>query len=515
MKVIDKFQAAKALQKLPDDFKIIKVPSNSLMDNILRRLCRSIEDQLGLDKSNIDHDPIAYLEFLKQTLDNELYNTSDLSSTLVVLGNKSGALSGRQINVLGSYKQFMDINDIPEKYPIFLDTSAIKALNSDSTSSDLKREREETFTVLTPPSKRPEAEKFSEIQNAWFEREQELQGQINSYRKLFDSATERNEILAHEASDNQNAYEQTIETLKQKVHDLQSQPMDYDSSQYVTMEDFENVRHEKDELTNQIEHLSRNQVPLIAPMQSGSSGGSETTTKPWTLTHYGLRPWNPDTSSFLDYVICFRAALKGVASMPEDRYIQLLFSALPAKYSYLMGAIPSDSKGNFEKVQQSLIRMIVGGHEKIFTEFISCQKRTHENMLEYYQRVVQFYCFSNKDSKNISDIENDPVAYKLIKDKISKAYPSRLVTEFKRKLESKSSIKDIFNVILDINDNFTENYENSNNYSGHDINALRQGKTPDWHKSAKCHFCGKKGHIKANCYKREGKTKKKGGKFKN
>ena len=158
MKVTDSFQAARALQRLPDDFKLVKVNSESLKDNLWRRLCRSVEEQLGLDQAQLDHDPVTYLEYLKKILSDQLWDTTDLSETIIVLRNKSGALSGRNFDVPGSNKLFMEIGEIPEKYPIiFLDTSVEKALKSGRTSSDFKRERDETFTVLSPPAKRPEA----------------------------------------------------------------------------------------------------------------------------------------------------------------------------------------------------------------------------------------------------------------------------------------------------------------------------------------------------------------------
>ena len=518
MKVTDSFQAARALQRLPDDFKLVKVNSESLKDNLWRRLCRSVEDQLGLDQAQLDHDPVSYLEYLKKILSDQLWDTTDLSKTIIVLGNKSGALSGRFFDVPGSNKLFMEIGEIPDKYPIFLDTSVEKALKSGRTSSDFKRERDETFTVLSPPAKRPEAEKFSDLQAAWFEQEQEYQKQISSYRALFDSASERNHILAQESAEtqkgleneieksaeNQKELENEIEKLRTQVRNLQSEPMDL--TNFVAVEEYDHVKQVNTDLMTQLE-----QVPKISILGSGGSapedGQSKSKEKPWTLAHYGLKPWDPSTVSFLDYYVGFRATMSS-HTLPEKDAVNLIFAVLPVKYSYIRGIISNDSNLKFDKAMEIIIRLIVGGKDKIFTEFMGTQKKTGETMIEFYQRILQYYRFSQASTTPVDD--DDSNAFRLIRDKIVKAYPNKFITEFKRKLEDKSKLSDILAAILHINDNFTENFNNSD-YS--DINVLKSDKRPQWHKQAKCFKCNKKGHIARNCYKREGKTKKNGGRF--
>ena len=508
MKVTDSFQASRALQRLPDDFKIVKVKCESLKDNLWRRLCKSIEDQLGLDNDSarLDHDPVTYNDYLRKILGAQLWDTTDLSHTILVLGNKSGALSGRYFDVQGAEKQFMDIGEISDKYPIFLDTSVEKALKSGPTSSDFKRERDETFTVLSPPAKRPEPEKFSELQAAWFEQEEDYQKQISTYRQLFDSANERNQILAQESAETQKELENMIESLRTRVQELQSEPMDL--SNFVPLEDFENVKQVNSDLMTKLD-----QIPKISMLGSGGSDSADSQSKskekPWTLAHYGLKPWDPDAISFLDYYVGFRATLKGY-SMPEEKFVNLIYAILPVKYSYIRGIISSNfstTKPSFDQTIDYMIRMIVGGKDKIFSEFMATQKKTGESMIQFYQRILQYYRFSQASTDPLKD--DDSNAFRLIGDKITKAYPSKLVTEFKRKLEDKSKLSDIIAAILHINDNFTENFNNSD-YNA-DINILKGGKRPDWHKSARCYNCSKKGHIARNCYKREGKTKKNGG----
>ena len=157
-------------------------------------------------------------------------------------------------------------------------------------------------------------------------------------------------------------------------------------------------------------------------------------------------------------------------------------------------------------VETIVVEMIVGGKDKIFTEFMNLQKTKNENFIQYYQKVIDFYLFTKKDS--YGSLETDPMVFKLVKEKMVKAIPNNLVPEFKRRIEGKDTCADIFKALLDMQDQFpnTDNHD----YNETNLNVLKQQRRPDWHKNAKCFHCGRKGHIKKNCYKREAKTKKSG-----
>ena len=158
--------------------------------------------------------------------------------------------------------------------------------------------------------------------------------------------------------------------------------------------------------------------------------------------------------------------------------------------------------------------MIVGGHEKIFADFIRLQKKSHESLLEYFQKVCDYFLFSqsNGSQENRDKMDEDPMAFQLVKDKMVKAYPNRMVSEFKRRLESKEKLTDIFDVILEMKDQFPE-FEYESDYSGQNLNALKQKKS-DWKKNVRCFKCNQRGHLKKDCYsKRESKTKKSGRKY--
>ena len=87
-------------------------------------------------------------EYLVKILNDQLFDTKDIKSdrtkTLIVLGDKSGMLSGRVFNSTNWEKSVVDHNQFSDKYPIFIDSSVIKFVEKGS--EKLKRDRDETFT---------------------------------------------------------------------------------------------------------------------------------------------------------------------------------------------------------------------------------------------------------------------------------------------------------------------------------------------------------------------------------
>ena len=133
----------------------------------------------------------------------------------------------------------------------------------------------------------------------------------------------------------------------------------------------------------------------------------------------------------------------------------------------------------------------------MFAEFQKLQKKPNEAFLEFYWRASNFYEWTMDDSSQMGE---DKTAFRMIKEKMVNAYPSRYVPDFKRRLENKEQLGDIFDAIVEM----TQNYPDIGNDGGNDGNelyALRK-KNDDWQKNAKCFACGKKGHIKRNCYSR-------------
>ena len=65
--------------------------------------------------------------------------------------------------------------------------------------------------------------------------------------------------------------------------------------------------------------------------------------------------------------------------------------------------------------------------------------------------------------------------------------------------------------VLEMREQFPETEMFEPDYNETNLNVLKQQRRPDWHKNAKCFHCGRKGHIKKNCYKRESKPGKKSG----
>ena len=538
MRVVDGFQTSQLLQILPSDFKVIKVDIDSLKDVTLRRLCRDIEVQHQQDQVQLS-DRVGYEERLEQVLNDGLWDTTDLDKTLLVLGNKSGVLSGRFFNQTNFEKLLVDHTQFGGKYPIFLDSSAVKELDTGRSSSAVKRERDETFTEAPEPQ-RQRAESFADLQSAWASQEEDFKRQIDILKKQKHDAMEQNIQLAEQANDNQNTLESHIAELKSKIKDLEVTRMEQDDDDDdAPLEVVNELKRENDELKEKMAEFQESQSRPAQIMGMSESimqhdgddnekllyatelvkdleKKSDIYANKWTLNQVGMVPWNPSTTPFLDYLISFRSVM-AVSKLPDSKQIQLLFSALPSKYSYLRGIVhrhPDYKSDDYLKTEKLLIKMIVGGHEKIFADFIRLQKKSHESLLEYFQKVCDYFLFSqsNGSQENRDKMDEDPMAFQLVKDKMVKAYPNRMVSEFKRRLESKEKLTDIFDVILEMKDQFPE-FEYENDYSGQNLNVLKQKKS-DWKKNVRCFKCNQRGHLKKDCYsKRESKTKKSGRKY--
>ena len=538
MRVVDGFQTSQLLQILPSDFKVIKVDIDSLKDVTLRRLCRDIEVQHQQDQVQLS-DRVGYEERLEQVLNDGLWDTTDLDKTLLVLGNKSGVLSGRFFNQTNFEKLLVDHTQFGGKYPIFLDSSAVKELDTGRSSSAVKRERDETFTEAPEPQ-RQRAESFADLQSAWASQEEDFKRQIDILKKQKHDAMEQNIQLAEQANDNQSTLESHIAELKSKIKDLEVTRMEQDDDDDdAPLEVVNELKRENDELKEKMAEFQESQSRPAQIMGMSESimqhdgddnkkllyatelvkdleKKSDIYANKWTLNQVGMVPWNPSTTPFLDYLISFRSVM-AVSKLPDSKQIQLLFSALPSKYSYLRGIVhrhPDYKSDDYLKTEKLLIKMIVGGKEKIFTEFISLQKKSHESLLEYFQKVCDYFLFSqsNGSQENRDKMDEDPMAFQLVKDKMVKAYPNRMVSEFKRRLESKEKLTDIFDVILEMKDQFPE-FEYESDYSGQNLNVLKQKKS-DWKKNVRCFKCNQRGHLKKDCYsKRESKTKKSGRKY--
>ena len=543
MLVTNRFQTSKYLEELPSDFKVIKVELNSLKDNTLRRLCRDLEKQTKKDPVKLDEDRLFLETYLKEILEREYFDTTDISSTLIVLGNKQGLLTSKIFNMANYEKFLIDHNQFSDTYPIFIDTSVIKHL--DSGKETLKRERaEETFTH-DPEAKRDKFENFADIQAVWKDQEDEFMSEINHLKAKYDTAMEQNQEILQAAQDNE-------QELKRKVIELQqaleiTNMIVEEEEETSKIEEINALQEANTFLRKQVEEMS-NQPPnnpekldsikkfepkaqvagvfdtLMQSINEGHTEQAEQLVKTLedqkhqlqqklTLSQIGMQPWNDRTTSFLDFMVSFNVAAANM-KIEDVKCIQLLFSALPAKYSYVrtvISALPVDiTKSKYIQARTWLIKLIVGGKEKIFHEFLNLQRKKEENYLMFYQKLVDYYLFSKDSGIKFSDLENDSTAFKMIKEKMIAAYPNRYLPEFKRRLEGKSKLNDIFTAVLDMRENFPDTEENDREqWNGMGLNVLKQ-KNKDWQKNVKCFKCGIRGHIKRDCYKRETKTKKSG-----
>ena len=125
MLVTNKFQTSLYRNGLPSDFEVVKVDLESLKDSTLRRLLRDLEKQLELEQAKLlETDRESSEEYLVKILNDQLFDTKDIKSdrtkTLIVLGDKSGMLSGRVFNSSNWQKSVVDHNQFSDKYPIFI-----------------------------------------------------------------------------------------------------------------------------------------------------------------------------------------------------------------------------------------------------------------------------------------------------------------------------------------------------------------------------------------------------------
>jgi len=534
MLVTNKFQTSLYRNGLPSDFEVVKVDLESLKDSTLRRLLRDLEKQLELEQAKLlDADREKSEEYLIKILNDQLFDTKDIKTdrtkTLIVLGDKSGMLSGKVFNSSNWEKSVVDHNQFSDKYPIFIDSSVIKF--AEKGSEKLKRERDETFT-LAPEQKKEKIETVNDLQAIWHEQEREFMAEIDDLKTKYNGAVEQNQQLVEAAQTNEQALQTRVNTLVSRVRELEVSKMEVDQAEQAQAEELTTLRDVNEQLRQKVEQSqtvnepsTRNpkvmgmfdsfmkfaeegKIDELEDMVSVLEKDNQFRISKLTLAQFGLSPWNPSTSNFLEYVFSFRIAMSA-----RDKYdaktTQLLFSALPSKYSYIRPLISSQTGYNpddYLTAEFEIVNLIVGGKEKIFSEFLSLQKRNSENYIQFFQKLCDFYFYGS--TVNRDAMRTDPTAYQLIKDKLCKAYPSRYLPDFKRRLEGKKNLGDILDAIMGMRENFPESENNRD--SDMEINVLRS-RNKDWQKNAKCYRCGRTGHIKRDCYaKREAKDKKSG-----
>ena len=560
MQVTNRFQCIQYLKKLPEDFATVKVDVESLKDNSLRKLCRDLEKTLHVEQAALNYSRDDYAEYLKKLLDDEQMDTKDIGKSLIVLGNKNGMLSGRIFNQVNFQKQLIDVKQFDDDYPIFIDNSASRFLETGKTSEQVKREREQTFSH-DPEPKQIRVETISDLQSALAEQEIEHKKELDNWQARYYSSQENNEKLIEAAAQNEQALlnqvnelrhinavaHQNQEDLTNQVNVLQSKVQqlevtrmdeDQDDEEDVINDEInelrqvnENLRSKIDEISNQpqqnpaqimgffsnmFEELDSTDIAeQTAAMEEEEKKRNKVDPKveKLSLTQMGISTWNPNTTSFLDYLISLRSIFNHY-NCTHPRAVHLLFSSLPSKYSYVRNAVRSHpdfvgNSTNYWDVESIVIEMVVGGKDKIFSEFMNLQKKKNEDFIQYYQKVVDFYLFTQPNTIGLKHLESDPIAFKLIKDKMVRAMPNQLVPEFKRRIEGKTKLPDMFMAVLEMREQFPETEMFEPDYNETNLNVLKQ-KKPDWTKNVKCFHCGKKGHIKKDCYKRESKTKKSG-----
>ena len=548
IRVASIYDSKKYLERLPAEFKVVKVDSQSIKATVWRRLVQELNKQFKLPNALFgrDADTEDFTDHLVDMLKAQGFETDDLKTTLIVIGNKSGTISGRIFNQANYECLITDLKYFDPDYPIFIDTSASRFLFTENEPVEyVKRERlEDTFqTDENPPSKKINPETIEDLMAQWAEERDDFLDQIEVLKSRESKALEQNQYLIEECSKREEElsaaveecsktknysdriiarYEDDIARYEDEIRQLKTEPME--SMLEVGAEEEEDeppmqpIANEREFTTPERSVPTRSAPKRINSLFGGffdalldnTQGGDQGGTGPgrsYTLAKIGLQAWDPNSCSFLNYIATFEASLMGV-QMTHAQAITLLFSSLPPKYAYLRSVAARSDKfdmANFYSVAKILTRLIVGGKEKIFNEFQMLQKKPKEEYLYFLEKCRNFYKYTLEDNVDIYD---DPTAFKMIKAKMVKAYPSRVVSEFKRRLEGKKDLGDISAATLAMAEEYPDMADEGVN-DGTDLMALRK-KYEDWRKTAKCFSCGKKGHIKKNCWKRESKTPKDG-----
>ena len=230
------------LERLPG-FKAIKVSSKSLKTTMYRRFVRDIEFQLNISNAVFgnDSDEDDFLKHLKSILENQGFNTIDLEETLIVIGNHSGALSSATFNIANAERFYTDLNAFQIDYPIFLDTSATRIIESERNLDDLKRERsdgDETIQFL-PGSKKLNTQTIEDLQAHWLELEEQYKKQIEVLQTREGKALEHNteltelcqqrekelEASLEECSKNEKHFEREMNKMQDEIRTLKVEPM--------------------------------------------------------------------------------------------------------------------------------------------------------------------------------------------------------------------------------------------------------------------------------------------------
>ena len=539
IRVASVFNAQKYLEQLPAEFKAVKVDSESLKPTIWRRFARDLEREFDLKVAAFPNDAEVgdFSDYLEDILGKQGFEIDDFKTTLIVIGNKSGVLSGRIFNQPNYERLITDLSQFSPDYPVFVDTSAVRILFSDEPTEYTKRGRLEDTFQSDPPTKKINPETFENIMAQWAEEREDFLGQIEALKTRESKVIEHNQALIEECTKREtelvaaveecekvkNESARDIALFQEQIRALKTEPMEFSLDGGAEEEDVQPpapILNEHDFLTPKRSggQPSRSATKRINPLfgnlfdplvsndaaQSGRSGGQS-----YSLAKLGLQPWDPMQTSFLNYFEAFEASLTGVKNLSHAEAITLLFSSLPPKFAYLR-SVASKHKDfdidDFDSVASILVRVIVGGRERIFHEFTMLQKKPNETHLYFFEKLKNYYSWMREDGEKMTD---NPTAFRMIKSKMIQAYPSRFVPEFKRRLEGKSKLSDIFEAILEMTEEYPDIMDNDDN-GGSDVMALRK-KNESWLKNVKCFKCGKKGHIAKNCYsKRESKTPKDG-----
>lgn len=159
------------------------------------------------------------------------------------------------------------------------------------------------------------------------------------------------------------------------------------------------------------------------------------TTKPATISKFGIQKWNEQEASLLDHLATVHVGLELAKEFGYGKLItlvSLIFQSLPSRYQWARSYVSSCTTA--DDVIRRLVELIEGGKELQLNSFMKCQRKRGEPLLAYFTRCCRIYAFSV--GKTINDIESDPAAVQFLYQKCIDGMDTQICHEFIMRLEN-------------------------------------------------------------------------------
>ena len=113
--------------------------------------------------------------------------------------------------------------------------------------------------------------------------------------------------------------------------------------------------------------------------------------------HFGLQTWNPDLCDIYEHLDRVQACIPEARTMgaTEANLIRLLKGTLPDEYQYLDQLVSKSSLSKYEDYAKEVAAALGTRQEQKMAEFFAASKRSGENVLAFFARLLALYQSSN------------------------------------------------------------------------------------------------------------------------